>query len=468
MNTRQPASARNSRRGITRLEIVLVLLLAGMAAILVLNYTRGRRAASGESASAQPSGQHRDAAQPPESTAAPAEAEAEGATAASGAESEFGRSEDVEGVASNASRSLLLALSPEARQSILDKFSAAVIDGKPDWNALNRLIASVQPDEMAAALQFIMDLPWSKERDEAMKLLMQHMATLDPVMALELAQGIPSRRQRQAAIDAVTATWAARDPKAAFAMLLSGVTPDGTPVKLNPTLLYAEMYRQDPEWALASLAELGDDRTREAALRGMFVVEGDPESSRRSLMEYFGAAQDPQLARAAAEVLVEEWGRTEPAEAAAWVETIGDPAIRSSAILELADQWARVAPDEAVAWLTAMDDAALAAKGAGRSVSYWQRDNPVGLEVWLRETPASPVRDSVAASYVDMTHWQSPQRAFYTAATISDPKTRTRLMEKSASSWARRDRSAATVAVLQSDLPDSTKQHYARKAAKPR
>jgi hypothetical protein len=460
-----------SRHGATRLELILALVIVGVVLVaLALVFKGGRNGSTDAAVAVGSNGARGDVSRfgdiTPDSSS---QAEAPESFADDmGPGSGTGFAGDVEMDVSASSNPLLLAQTKEVRQSVVDKFSAALTDGRPDWGAFDRIITTVGSDEFVAALQFIMELPWSQERDRAMKSLMRHMASINPVAALELAEALPSARQRQAAIDAVTEAWAAGDPEAALAMLLAGKTPEGTAVRLNPGLLFAAMYRRDSAWALGSLAALGDDRTREQAVRGIFVDPEDAEGTRRALVGFFGTAEDPRVARTAAQVLAQEWGRVAPSDAAAWVATIDDGSVRSSATRELAHIWSRVAPGEAIEWLAGMNDTSLAASSAGQVVSHWQRDNPAGIGLWLHETNPSAVRDAVAASYVDITLGQAPVVAFETAATIADPDTRVKMMSKAAASWARRDLPAATVAVLESDLPDSIKRRYASKAIKPR
>lgn len=460
---------KRSRISVSLLELVLALVVVGVGADIALVCLGGRNPRPAAAGAAQPGrqrgGTSRVEVAPPDAAAGAAAAE----SSESDADDEL--DPDAEGPAgadaADHSNPLRFTLTAEARQSIVERFSSALTAGKPDWGVLDRLIKSIEPDEFAPALQFIMELPWSQERDKAMRSLMAQMAAADPAAALELANALPSARQRQAAIDAVTEAWAASDPEAAFAMLLAGKTPDGAAVGLNPGILFAAMYRRDPAWAAGSLAALGDDRTREQAVRGMLVDPENPAGTRRALLDFFGTVEDPRVAGATAQVLVQEWGRVAPSEAAAWVATIQDASARPAAIGALARVWSRFAPEEAITWLAGLDDAALAARSAGEVVGHWQRDNPTGVGVWLREAGPSAVRDSVAVSYVEVTRWQAPAAAFETASTIADAETRVRTMSKAASSWARRDLPAATVAVLQSDLPDSIKRRYAAKAIKP-
>lgn len=361
-----------------------------------------------------------------------------------------------------------LRASAVSTEQALVLLSRGIVAGRPDWDAIPRIVQYLPPELLVPSWDFLLALPWSREREATMALVMSRMTADDPVLAIEFAMMQDSRRIREAAIKTVTGVWANADPEGAFAMVLAETTESGAPVRLDVGILFAAMQRHDGAWALASVGRLSDERQQERALRGMLVDPEDPERSRDRMFDAFESIEDSAVARVAAGIIVQEWANVSPGEAAEWVGTLTDADTWRHSVLALSRQWSRVAPEEAMTWLTGLSDQAVAGEAVGHVTRDWFRDSPEGVAAWLFENRPSPVRDAVALAYVRNAGRRDPANAFAVARTVQAPAQRYQAMDRAARYWMRRDRDAATVAVLNSDLPDEIKRRYAAQAIQPR
>jgi hypothetical protein len=76
-----------------------------------------------------------------------------------------------------------------------------------------------------------------------------------------------------------------------------------------------------------------------------------------SAAQYVAAQGDTAFQEAAAERVVTEWGRFEPAKAAAWVQaTFEDPGMRAPSYRALAAMWLPAYPQAASAWIDSLPE----------------------------------------------------------------------------------------------------------------
>ncbi|MDA0989624.1 MAG: hypothetical protein O3A51_02590 [Verrucomicrobia bacterium] len=363
-------------------------------------------------------------------------------------------------------RTFAPVIPPAVRDSVEARILARDMNGHPDWDAIKRVVASLEPEELLAAWDVALALPWSPDRDAITRELLARITHQDPNLAMDLALGQESQRLRRAAIDAVSEAWADLDPAGALAMLLAGKTDDQVPIRLNPAPIFRAMFARDADEAMATLATLNDDRMREDAIRGIFVDADDPMGSRDRLIGALTTMEDDNVRRAAAEVIIEQWATVAPYEAAEWVASLDDSMVREHAIVEMAREWGRVAPGESIRWLAAMTETPAIRAAAEATVGSWFRDDPIGVWQWLDTADSSPLRDAVAASYVDASRRRDPAGAFLVAASISDMETRYKYMDQAAHRWMRRDPTRAIATILASDMPDAIKNKYVTRVIK--
>ncbi len=340
----------------------------------------------------------------------------------------------------------------------------AIVDGKVSWNQLSQKIKQLPLESMAEAWAFIDALPWSPEKQEVMNELMRSWATANPSDAMEFAEGIGSRRQRGSAFRAITEGWAQSDPESVFAWYIKQAADSETPMPpLSISTLFDGMYSHNKEWALEQVWTLPSTSLQQQALQAMLHEKGEERvQTRDRMLEYFNQLEDePEKQALLVSAIARSWATFDPAGAATWISEQEDEDLRRKASSELIQRWAYLDPKESMDWLLTQDDEEIQKNSAYSISRRWMSDNPTEFKQWLDDAEPSVARDAAVEGYVRTLTYKNPEEAMNMAASISDESQRHKVTEGVIKTWYSRDKNAAVVAVLNSDLPDSVKRKYA-------
>ena len=131
---------------------------------------------------------------------------------------------------------------------------------------------------------------------------------------------------------------------------------------------------------------------------------------------------------------------------------------RNRATLSVVEQWVRSEPDAAAAWVTGFGEGKRREDAARDLVGNWARDDSTGAGAWLQTLPAGATREAAVQAYVSDLAYSSPELAAPWAETLTDENTRFNQIENVARAWLQADRPSAEAWLAKVNLPDDRKQ----------
>lgn len=209
-----------------------------------------------------------------------------------------------------------------------------------------RLLLALAERDPQAAITFLEILPSNAGREMTLAQVIGTAASADPESTANWVERLFGA-DRSVAISALVGAWASFDPPEAAKY--AGQLGEDEQFWPSVDRLTFHWMRVDPEAALR-WAESLPAQEKVEALEG--AVRAWAKSDPARAADYVAAQGDPAFQRAAAEPIVTEWGRWQPAEAAAWVQTaFDDPEIRGPSYEALATMWLSAYPRDAGAWI---------------------------------------------------------------------------------------------------------------------
>lgn len=331
-----------------------------------------------------------------------------------------------------------------------------------DWSDLGRRVRRLDEASLPEAWHLVQALPWSEERQDMLKAIMGQWAHTQPRAALEFAWLVESSRQRRSAMSAVAEAWGAIDPEGALAWYREHTAAGGTSGMLAMAPVFESYYRKDSASAMAALAELPSTSLKQQAMFGIFFEDGKPAGNLDDLRQLVVSLETPEDRAAAAAVLARVMIQDAPNEAVAWLDDLEEGLVKDAATRDVVRHWARVAPDEAFAYLADQDELSGEVRKMSVGAAYaWVRDNPYGMYRYIEDEKQSPARDVAIEAYLRAGSKLSHPDAFALASEIGDPKQKTSVLDRVAREWFKKDKKAATIAVLDSDASDDLKRRLA-------
>lgn len=298
--------------------------------------------------------------------------------------------------------------------------------------------------------------------DELREQLLE-LAKTSPLQALQLSGQITSPRVREQATNNILRQWASTDPMAAFQWIdanSSNLTRSVHDAQLAAA--YRGFAENNPQAAFTQASQLGEANAYERRLKNRIM--GDLIRTRVENGELVAAKQsieqmaDSELRDSLLGDLVGVWAETEPAEAAAYIASLGEAAT-SQQKAALARSWARTDPAAAAAWLDSLDPADPAVGRAARDlVREWARYDLNASAEWLNSRPASPEMDRAIASYTYHAVQEDPASAMEWAGSVNNERMSGYLRMRVAGAWREDDPAAFQSYLDNSDFSDEEKE----------
>lgn len=203
-------------------------------------------------------------------------------------------------------------------------------DANPYMVGIIRGIAGSNPTR---ATEILEELPFSRERGQALEAMMPHLINLGSESAKAWIANLSDDRLRDGAIARFAEQMAKEDPAGTASWLLANLSESST---RSVDEVYEEWARKDPSAALASIGDVPEGAARSRALRGIITVEAreDPGAAAALMDRYSDVVDDSTVMH-----FVWNSFRDEPAIAMNQVSKIEDEGRRNRMYERALESW---------------------------------------------------------------------------------------------------------------------------------
>jgi len=312
---------------------------------------------------------------------------------------------------------LLARLEPDALPAVRDAFGDGPLDrGDTEVVLLATWWARFDPD---GARDWTVR-NWTAAHISVLAAILRTWAARDPKAAWAQAQRLPVPLQKEIASDAVIMGW--RDAEGAHLDEFVASLPAG-PIQQRAAEAVArrQVIANGAERALAWVEGLADPAYRELLRPRVAGAAAFADPSAAAAWAAPKVTDGPRTSGLARRVAT-RWVRSDPEAAMAWLKTLPDGGDREDGVLEGYRDWLSVRRDEAIAWIERQP-----------------------LEPWLEPAFSLYARNELA--------FRDPQAALEFAGRFSDEDRRDTTSTYIARGWLQRDREAADAWLKQSKLP---------------
>ncbi len=306
---------------------------------------------------------------------------------------------------------------------------------KPTPEDLKAWADSLDPAQCAAMLDDLQKLPGGDPRDAMLDAMIASWAARDPETYLTGYAKITNPRSRETGVGDALKAMATKDPKAAVAWLTDSK-------EALPNGMLAQRYRlaiqgiaaNDPQVALEYVKGLDTGSTANAQIQrqGLNAVAdalaADGKFTDAAKM-FAGLTDETQRDIATNELMV-KWAQSNPADATAYLNGMTDPAQRGQLASQVVATWARNDPQAAAAWAAKFDASGTDATGqpAGAALAYamrsWSRYDLDGPAQFLNTLTPSAGTDPAVVTFTMQARNVDPSTAMVWANQITDNATR--------------------------------------------
>lgn len=242
--------------------------------------------------------------------------------------------------------------------------------------------------------------------------------------------------------------WATTDPDGAKAWLDG--QEDGRTKGFLTAALIEGLITTDPDSAMNYISNLPADDEGRGRYTSMIASE-KLEQGLQSALSWFDSISDPELKSGAAFRIAMDYGREDPAAAAAWAVDSGS----DRTLGMVAGNYARANLDASLDWALTLDGENQSA-AMGAIFDRWADDDALAASEFLVTMKDGTAKDSAVRSLANELSREDPQSALTWASSIGESKLRNDTIEPLARRWLRSDESAATAWLTEANLPDET------------
>ncbi len=233
-------------------------------------------------------------------------------------------------------------------------FAMALSDNGLRWDYLGQAAALYAGKDLAAARNWVSQMPSGPDKTSALQGLVQAWAGADPQAAAQFAQSLSSDEFTSALASGLAGKWAAADPAAALAWAQS--LPSGSMQASAVVSAVKSWASQSPKDAAAYVALLPT-----------------------------GPAQNEALSD-----VVTAWANSDPKAAADWVNTFAPGDAFDQAANTVLSRWAVDDPEAAARWAGSLPQGALSSGSAGKILFTWLNKDPQAASAWVDSCGINP------------------------------------------------------------------------------
>ncbi|NWK56096.1 hypothetical protein HW115_10785 [Verrucomicrobiaceae bacterium N1E253] len=324
---------------------------------------------------------------------------------------------------------------------------ASNIDPVSRTSDLLKLINTLGPNDFQQVVADFRALDMTRERMSEYAMLLHAWAKVDPVGALDYAEqntGTPFARQT------ILASWASDDPESAIVWAKEHHEGD----RANPWLVgvIRGIASTDPKRATEVMHELPFSRERGEAL-GSIVPYIAKQGHDQALL-WLDTIKDEKLLNGATAYMASNLAKSDPKTTADWVSTLDDNEAKHRAVREVAEQWEDQDLSSAIAWANTLDGNSKT-QAANELIGDYARENPAEAANWLQSMNNEPGYQSTLRSYIWSTSRSHPEFSLAQVSEIPDARSQERYYERILSRWKQQDAEAASSWINNNPVPDT-------------
>jgi hypothetical protein len=234
--------------------------------------------------------------------------------------------------------------------------------------------------------------------------------------------------------------WMDRDPFTAIAAnAIQGLEDEG---KVNDWVvgLIEGIARNDPEGALRAVVNLPEGDTKMQAIREILpevVIRGADFAS-----DWIEQIDEPKLQRDTAKRLAHSLARRDPESASDWISKISAVETRRDASEVVSEVYAQEDLNGAMQWAESLpqDTMTEAAEGVAKHLT---RKDPAEAALWLQKLGNDPGLDGARFHFLQEAGRRDPQTALENVSTLSQAKDQKRYYRDILNRWKKDDQGAA-------------------------
>ncbi|WP_309382750.1 hypothetical protein [Cerasicoccus frondis] len=275
------------------------------------------------------------------------------------------------------------------------------VPGKTRYSVYVNIFKIWADRDIEGAWAALETLPPGNNLAEAYQGIFQHLASGDPVVALELSAQIPQHYIRHNMMHTIYSQWMQRDPDAALASLASLPNP-------RPYLNEWTLSEKEPEkllnFAFEHLQGHIQDEVVQQAIKGLF------KQDQAAALAYIAGLPRGAAHQHLMSGVIQEWAQSNPDEALAWIQQQPDGRLKreqmtalldhytntdlataqslflsldqrtqEAAVNELASALVKNNPEQGLAFLEQVTDPDIARQLERKAYRYWAQNDPAGL-----------------------------------------------------------------------------------------
>lgn len=246
---------------------------------------------------------------------------------------------------------------PFARQTILTSWATTDPMAAMEWAKSNHegeeanpwmvgVIRGVAAANPALATELLTQMPYSRERGQALSAMQGHILKQGAEAARAWAMAIPDERLRAGATARIAESLARTDPKGTADWLLANPGEGSTRAIAS---VMASLAQSNPQQAMDYVQGIADEELRQSAFAGVSreLSSSDPQAAARLLEANPALATDDVR-----EQFVWNAGREDPAMAAAAIQNIEDPSRQNRTYGRFLGRWLRDDSQAATQWMS--------------------------------------------------------------------------------------------------------------------
>lgn len=296
-------------------------------------------------------------------------------------------------------------------------------------------IDRIDESEMTGVIESFREAGWVDYNRSEYSMLISAWMSRNPFEAIAyLDQNDSDGWTRKIAIS----SWAADSPEDAAAAI-QGLKDEG---KVNDWVvgLIEGMARNDPEGALRALKDLPGGDTKSQAIREILpevVIRGAEFAG-----EWIEQISEPKLQRETAKRLAHSLAHRDPESASDWIRNMSQVDTRRDASEVVSEIYAQQDLDGAMEWAASLpqDTMTEAAEGVAKHLT---RRDPAEAARWLQALGDDPDLDGARILFLREAGRQDPQTALENIPTLSKANDQERYYRDILNQWSRQDQGAA-------------------------
>lgn len=307
-------------------------------------------------------------------------------------------------------------------------------------------INTLDADEFEAVVARFREEGLSQENMAEYALLLSAWAKVNPLAALDYAA---ANTGNTFARNTILTTWAQTDPQGAIAWAKQNHEGEGA----NPWMVgvIRGLVGTDPTLATQLMMEMPRSRERGEALSAIMpkiLEQGDDVAK-----GWVGSIADDSLRDGAVRMLSEQLARTNPADAAEWLTSMGGEAAQRG-LDDIISSWASTDRDGAMNYFSRLPQGEARSNALRGLTNQMALDDPQAAARFLDQN-AGDANDRVYQQFVWHSFGSDPALAADYIARISNEGERNGMYRRMLDGWLRRDFDAATTWMSNADLPEN-------------